>query len=116
MLGISRDDTQELLEEYVKRGIISKHPFMHLVEPVRRAMRLFIQEARKVYPDFEVMICGEHGGDPYSIDLLHKLGLTGISMSAERVQTARLASAQAALKYPRNASADEIAAKAAVSR
>ena len=98
--GYSRDDAQgKFLQDYVKMGILSHDPFASLdTDGVGRLMRTCVELGRKTRPDLEIGICGEHGGDPASIEFCHKLGLNYVSCSPYRVPIARLAAAQAALK------------------
>ncbi|HEV2356721.1 MAG TPA: pyruvate, phosphate dikinase [bacterium] len=103
IFGFSRDDAEgKFLLEYVKRKILPENPFQVLdVDGVGVLIDMAVREARKVRPDLELGICGEHGGDPASIDFCHKVGLTYVSCSPFRVPTARLAAAQAALRERR---------------
>jgi pyruvate, orthophosphate dikinase len=97
--GISRDDAEAgFLIEYLQQGILEDNPFAS-IDPkgVGRLMGLAVTEGRAVRKELEVGICGEHGGDPKSIALCHKLGLNYVSCSPFRVPIARLAAAQAAL-------------------
>jgi pyruvate,orthophosphate dikinase len=98
--GYSRDDAQgKFLQDYVKMGILPHDPFASLdTDGVGRLMRMCVELGRKTRPDLEIGICGEHGGDPASIEFCHKLGLNYVSCSPYRVPIARLAAAQAALK------------------
>ncbi|MGQ9568736.1 MAG: pyruvate, phosphate dikinase [Anaerolineae bacterium] len=98
--GYSRDDAQgKFLQDYVKMGILPHDPFASLdTDGVGRLMRTCVELGRKTRPDLEIGICGEHGGDPASIEFCHKLGLNYVSCSPYRVPIARLAAAQAALK------------------
>ncbi len=98
--GISRDDAESgFLIEYLESGILSENPFA-TIDPfgVGELMKIAITKGRKVKPDLECGICGEHGGDPKSIALCHKLGLNYVSCSPFRVPVARLAAAHAALE------------------
>jgi pyruvate,orthophosphate dikinase len=97
--GISRDDAEQgFLVEYLQRHVLSSNPF-ETIDPdgVGRLMEWAVREGRRVRPDLEVGICGEHGGDPRSIALCHRLGLDYVSCSPFRVPIARLAAAKAAL-------------------
>jgi pyruvate,orthophosphate dikinase len=97
--GVSRDDAEAgFLVEYIQRGILPENPFA-TIDPdgVGQLMDWAVQHGRSVRPDLEVGICGEHGGDPSSIALCHKLGLNYVSCSPFRVPIARLAAAHAAL-------------------
>jgi pyruvate,orthophosphate dikinase len=98
--GYSRDDAEgKFLLSYVDRKILPFNPFQSLDrEGVGQLMRMCVQKGRKVRANLEVGICGEHGGDPSSIDFCHELGLTYVSCSPFRVPVARLAAAHAKLK------------------
>jgi len=98
--GYSRDDAEsKFLLDFVDRGILPFNPFQTLDrEGVGQLMRMCVQKGRKVRKDLEIGICGEHGGDPSSIDLCHALGLNYVSCSPFRVPVARLAAAHAKLK------------------
>ncbi len=98
--GISRDDAETgFLSEYLAKGILMENPFDHLDEGgVGKLMKLAVRLGRKTRPGLEVGICGEHGGDPKSIDFCHRLGLDYVSCSPFRVPVARLAAAHAALR------------------
>ena len=97
--GYSRDDAERnFLLEYVEQGILPGNPFQSIDEDgVGRLMELCTLEGREERPSLEVGICGEHGGDPASIQLCHKYGLNYVSCSPFRVPIARLAAAHAAL-------------------
>ncbi len=99
--GISRDDAEgKFLLDYVDRQILPANPFERLDrEGVGVLMRMCVEKGRRTKPDLEVGICGEHGGDPYSIEFCHMLGLNYVSCSPFRVPIARLAAAQAALNH-----------------
>jgi pyruvate, orthophosphate dikinase len=99
VFGISRDDAEAgFLIEYLERGILPENPFASIDEHgVGKIMAMAVELGRKTRPDLEVGICGEHGGDPKSIDLCHRLGLNYVSCSPFRVPVARLAAAHAAL-------------------
>ncbi len=99
VLGISRDDAQKsFLTRYVEQKIISADPFQVLDQDGVGAMvAMGVERGRKTRRDLKVGICGEHGGDPSSIDFFHRVGLTYVSPSTYRVPSARLAAAQAAL-------------------
>lgn len=98
--GISRDDAESgFLINYMKNGILPYNPFATIDEEgVGALMAIAISKGRAVKADLECGICGEHGGDPQSIDFCHRLGLTYVSCSPFRVPVARLAAAHAALK------------------
>jgi pyruvate,orthophosphate dikinase len=97
--GISRDDAEgKFLLEYVERKILPVNPFQALDrDGVGRLMRMAVEDGRRTRPDLEVGICGEHGGEPSSVEFCHGLGLNYVSCSPFRVPIARLAAAQAAL-------------------
>jgi pyruvate,orthophosphate dikinase len=99
-LGVSRDDAeQSFLIEYVVRGIFPTDPFATIdVEGVGKLVEMGVTLGRKTRPDLKVGICGEHGGDPESIEFCHNAGLNYVSCSPYRVPIARLAAAQAAIK------------------
>ena len=98
--GISRDDAEaSFLVPYISAGILPDNPFATIdPEGVGELMRIAMEKARRVKPNLVCGICGEHGGDPESIMLCHKLGLDYVSCSPFRVPIARLAAAHAALK------------------
>ena len=98
--GISRDDAEKgFLIDYIQQGVLTENPFETIDENgVAKLMGMGVDLGRKVRPDLEVGICGEHGGDPKSITICHKLGLNYVSCSPFRVPIARLAAAQAALR------------------
>jgi pyruvate,orthophosphate dikinase len=98
--GISRDDAESgFLIDYMKKGILPHNPFATIDEEgVGALMKMAIEKGRGVKPGLECGICGEHGGDPQSIDFCHRIGLSYVSCSPYRVPIARLAAAHAALK------------------
>jgi len=97
--GISRDDAESgFLVEYLQSGMLKDNPFASIdPEGVGRLMEWAIREGRASRSDLEIGVCGEHGGDPKSIHLCHKLGVDYVSCSPFRVPIARLAAAHAAL-------------------
>jgi len=99
--GYSRDDAERnFLVTYVEKGILPENPFQSVdTDGVGRLMAMSIKEGRETRKDLEVGICGEHGGDPASIDFCHTIGQNYVSCSPFRVPVARLAAAHAALKY-----------------
>ncbi|MGB9521979.1 MAG: putative PEP-binding protein, partial [Anaerolineales bacterium] len=99
--GYSRDDAERnFLVLYVAEGILPKNPFQTLdQEGVGRLMKMAVNEGRATRPTLEVGICGEHGGDPASIEFCHLVGNNYVSCSPFRVPVARLAAAHAALKH-----------------
>lgn len=97
--GLSRDDAGRFLPFYVEKGILEDDPFITLDEGgTGLIMKIAIEKGRKVKKDLKMGICGEHGGDPRSVEFCHKIGLNYVSCSPYRVPIARLSGAQAALK------------------
>jgi pyruvate, orthophosphate dikinase len=98
--GYSRDDAEgKFLLKYVEDKILPENPFQVLDRPgVGRLMKIAVDEGRKTRPTLEVGICGEHGGDPSSIEFCHQIGNNYVSCSPFRVPVARLAAAQAAIE------------------
>ena len=97
--GISRDDINQFLPEYMKQGIFKQDPFATLDQDgVGQLVEMATLKGRKTRPNLKVGICGEHGGDPESVKFCHRVGLNYVSCSPFRVLTARLAAAQAALE------------------
>ncbi len=98
-LGMSRDDSGQFLPTYQQQEIFERNPFESLdIDGVGRLMSISAKEGRAVKPDLKLGICGEHGGDPSTVEFCHKLGLNYVSCSPFRVPIARLAAARAALK------------------
>ncbi len=98
--GFSRDDVGALMNDYLDNGILLADPFETLdQEGVGNLITTAVAGGRKARPDIKLGICGEHGGDPASVEFCHKAGLTYVSCSPFRVPIARLAAAQAAIKY-----------------
>jgi pyruvate,orthophosphate dikinase len=98
--GISRDDAESgFLMHYIQNKVLPDNPFATLdVDGVGRIMEMAVKLGRSVKPDLEIGICGEHGGDPRSVEFCHKIGLNYVSCSPFRVPVARFAAAQAAVK------------------
>ena len=97
--GFSRDDAGKFLGAYYDKKIYENDPFAKLDQiGVGKLMQMAVELGRKTRPGMQCGICGEHGGDPVSVEFCHKLGLTYVSCSPFRVPIARLAAAQAALK------------------
>jgi pyruvate,orthophosphate dikinase len=97
--GISRDDCAKIIYAYVKLKIWPADPFAVLdAKRVGRLMKIAVKEGREANPKLELGICGEHGGDPSSIEFCAEAGLDYVSCSPYRVPIARLAAAQAAVK------------------
>jgi pyruvate,orthophosphate dikinase len=107
--GYSRDDAERnFLITYVEQGILPKNPFQTLDrEGVGKLMKMAIDDGRKTRPNLEVGICGEHGGDPESIEWCHIIGNNYVSCSPFRVPVARLAAGQVALKHGGKAAAED---------
>jgi pyruvate,orthophosphate dikinase len=98
-MGLSRDDSGRFLDPYVKHGIYAVDPFQSLdTRGVGELVEMATQRGREVRPGLKVGICGEHGGDPASIEFFHRAGLDYVSCSPFRIPIARVAAAQAALR------------------
>ena len=97
--AISRDDAEGgFLIDYLSSGLLADNPFATIDrDGVGQLMQIALDKAKAARPDLEAGVCGEHGGDPRSIELFHELGLDYVSCSPFRVPIARLAAAQAAL-------------------
>ncbi|HOS69026.1 MAG TPA: pyruvate, phosphate dikinase [Bacillota bacterium] len=97
--GFSRDDAGKFIEEYVKKGIFDQDPFQTLDQNgVGKLVKMAVDLGRKTRPDIKLGICGEHGGDPASVEFCHRVGLNYVSCSPFRVPIARLAAAHATIK------------------
>ena len=102
--GFSRDDAGKFLDAYYDKKIYEFDPFAHLDQHgVGRLVKMAVELGQKTRPDIKLGICGEHGGDPASVEFCHNLGLHYVSCSPFRVPIARLAAAQAAIRNPRKA-------------
>ncbi|MFI3166371.1 MAG: pyruvate, phosphate dikinase [Bacillota bacterium] len=100
--GFSRDDAGKFLEDYYAKKIFEQDPFEKLDQKgVGKLMKIAIELGRKTRPDIKLGICGEHGGDPSTIEFCHDIGLAYVSCSPFRVPIARLAAAQANIRNPR---------------
>ncbi len=98
--GLSRDDAGRILNDYIGRHIYEVDPTARLDQVgVGELMKIAVEKGKSTRPDIKLGICGEHGGDPSSIEFCHKIGLNYVSCSPYRVPIARLAAAQAAIKY-----------------
>ena len=96
--GFSRDDAGKFLPRYVEAGIVPRDPFVSIDQDgVGALVRLGVEKGRRTRPALGLGVCGEHGGDPASIDFFERIGLDYVSCSPYRVPIARLAAAQAAL-------------------
>ena len=101
--GFSRDDAGKFLDAYYEKKIYESDPFARLDQNgVGRLVKMAAKLGRETRPDLKLGICGEHGGDPSSVEFCHGVGLDYVSCSPFRVPIARLAAAQAAIKNPRN--------------
>ena len=97
--GLSRDDAGGFLPFYIESGILKEDPFITIDQDgVGSFMRIAVEKGRRVKKDLKIGICGEHGGEPKSVEFCHKIGLDYVSCSPYRVPIARFAAAQAALK------------------
>ncbi|MCK5424211.1 MAG: pyruvate, phosphate dikinase, partial [Emcibacter sp.] len=97
--GISRDDSASFLDDYIHAGIFEQDPFVTLDQDgVGELIKIAVERGRATRADIKLGICGEHGGDPASVEFCHRLGLDYVSCSPYRVPIARLAAAQAKLK------------------
>jgi pyruvate, orthophosphate dikinase len=97
--GLSRDDAGRFLPYYIEKGILDNDPFITIdVNGIGHLMRIGVEKGRSVKKNMKMGICGEHGGEPKSVEFCHKIGLNYVSCSPYRVPIARLAAAQAALK------------------
>lgn len=97
--GFSRDDVVKFLPEYLKQGLLERDPFVALDQAgVGQLVKMAVEKGLSTRPDIKLGICGEHGGEPTSIDFCHRVGLNYVSCSPFRVPIARLAAAQAALR------------------
>jgi pyruvate,orthophosphate dikinase len=97
--GLSRDDAGRFLPYYVEKGILDYDPFITLDQSgTGLLMKIAVEKGRQVKKKLKMGICGEHGGDPKSVEFFHKIGMDYVSCSPYRIPIARLAAAQAALK------------------
>lgn len=100
--GLSRDDAGRFLPFYLEKGILKDDPFITIdQEGVGALMKMAVEKGRKVKKDLKMGICGEHGGEPRSVEFCHRIGLNYVSCSPFRVPIARFAAAQAVLKEKR---------------
>ena len=98
--GFSRDDAGGFLADYYEKKIFEQDPFARVDQKgVGKLIEMAVSGGRQTRPDIKLGICGEHGGDPSSIEFCHRMGLTYVSCSPYRVPIARLAAAQASIKY-----------------
>ncbi len=97
--GISRDDAARFIADYIKAGVLEQDPFISIdIEGVGELIEIASERGRFARPDIKLGICGEHGGDPVSIEFCERVGLDYVSCSPYRVPIARLAAAQATLR------------------
>lgn len=100
--GFSRDDAGKFLDAYYSRQIFESDPFARIDQKgVGKLVELAVELGKKTRPDIKLGICGEHGGDPSSVEFCHRAGLNYVSCSPFRVPIARLAAAQAAIRFPK---------------
>ncbi len=100
--GFSRDDAGKFLDSYYEKKIYESDPFARLDQNgVGKLVKMAAELGKATRPDIMLGICGEHGGDPSSVEFCHRVGLTYVSCSPYRVPIARLAAAQAQIKFPR---------------
>jgi pyruvate,orthophosphate dikinase len=97
--GLSRDDAGKFLPDYLEKKILSVDPFVSIDrEGVGALVRMAVEKGRSVRKEIKTGICGEHGGEPASIDFCHQIGLDYVSCSPYRVPIARLAAARASIQ------------------
>ena len=100
--GFSRDDAGKFLEDYYANKIYESDPFAKLDQKgVGQLVKMAVEKGKATRPNIKLGICGEHGGEPSSVEFCHNIGLSYVSCSPFRVPIARLAAAQAAIKNPR---------------
>ncbi len=100
--GFSRDDSHKFIKEYLHKHILEKDPFQELDQKgIGKLMKLAVELGKKTNPSLKLGICGEHGGEPKSVEFCHLLGLNYVSCSPYRVPIAKLAAAQARIKQER---------------
>jgi len=120
--GFSRDDIGGFLPEYLEKKILPEDPFQSIdQDAIGKLMEIAVEGGRGTRPDLKIGICGEHGGEPKSVEFCHKIGLNYVSCSPFRVPIARLAAAQAAVKdmkkaKPAKSSSKKTVAKKAVAK
>jgi len=97
--GFSRDDAGKFIGEYLDKEILPKDPFQSIDQKgIGKLVEMGVELGRRSKPDLKIGVCGEHGGDPESIDFFHRVGLDYVSCSPYRVPIARLSAAQAAIR------------------
>ena len=97
--GFSRDDTGNIIKEYINDGILERDPFQSLDQKgIGKLVKMACEGGKETRPNIKLGVCGEHGGDPDTIEFMYKTGLQYVSCSPFRVPIARLAAAQATIK------------------
>ena len=97
--GYSRDDVAKFLPDYLQKGLLAHDPFSVLdQEGVGELVRIGIGRGRRTRPDLKIGICGEHGGEPSSVEFCHRVGMTYVSCSPFMIPIARLSAAQARIR------------------
>lgn len=97
--GFSRDDTGKIIKEYIKEDIMERDPFQSLDQKgIGKLVKMAVESGKATRPNIKLGVCGEHGGDPSTIEFMYKIGLNYVSCSPFRVPIARLAAAQATIK------------------
>ncbi len=115
--GFSRDDIGGFLPEYLEKKILPEDPFQSIdQEAIGRLMEIAVEGGRRTRPDLKIGICGEHGGEPKSVEFCHKIGLNYVSCSPFRVPIARLAAAQATVKDMKKAKPAKSSSKKSVAK
>ena len=115
--GFSRDDIGGFLPEYLDKKILPEDPFQSIdQDAIGKLMEIAVEGGRGTRPDLKIGICGEHGGEPKSVEFCHKIGLNYVSCSPFRVPIARLAAAQAAVKDAQKAKPAKAASKKSVAK
>ena len=97
--GISRDDSVKFMQDYKEQGIFEEDPFVSIDDSVYELMKIGVSKARSSNNGIKIGICGEHAGDPISIDLCQKLSLDYISCSPYRIPIAKISAAQSAIRH-----------------
>lgn len=99
--GISRDDSAPFISQYLEKKILLDDPFIQLERAgVGELMKICIEKSKKSNPEIHISVCGEHGGDPRSIEFIHSIGVHTISCSPFRIPTAKIAASRAAILHP----------------
>ena len=94
--GYSRDDSVMFIQDYLEKGLMEVDPFQSIdLDAIGELMKIAVERGRQTRPNIKLGICGEHGGDPASVEFCHRIGLSYVSCSPFRVPIARLAAAQA---------------------